>query len=145
MTIARGFADETMTEQTQDSESSPRKRRRPWREKFTEAFRGIVHGVHGESSFFVHFFVATSVLVVAFVLGCSYVEWCILIGCIGFVLTAELFNSSLERIFRGLDEDTKDRIQHCLDISAGAVLMASITSTIIGAIVLIHRITHMTN
>jgi len=46
----------------------------------------------------------------AIVLRCDPLEWCLLLGCIGMVLTAELFNSALETLFRGLDEATKTRV-----------------------------------
>src|SRR4051794_40997040 len=70
--------------------------RRPWRDKFRAAFRGVKLGVRGHSSFFVHFFFAALVLAAAVVLGCGLVQWCLLLGCIGLVLTAELFDSALE-------------------------------------------------
>jgi diacylglycerol kinase len=105
---------------------------RPWRHKFGDAFRGIKLGIRGHSSFSVHFFFAALVAAAAIVLRCSLEQWCILLGCIGVVLTAELFNSAIETLIRGLDEATKQRIRPCLDIAAGAVLLASITSAIIG-------------
>jgi len=110
--------------------------RRTWRSKFRDAFRGIKLGVRGQSSFFVHFFAATMVLVSAITLQCDFVEWCLLLGCIGLVLTAELFNSAFETIFRGLDSVARDRHHAALDIAAGVVLMASITAAVIGSIVL---------
>src|SRR2546421_11886076 len=77
--------------------------RRFWRDKFRAAFRGLKLGVRGHSSFSVHFFFAALVLAAAVVLRCGAVEWCLLLGCIGLVLTAELFNSAVETLFRGLD------------------------------------------
>src|SRR5215467_9664824 len=81
----------------------PPPRKRPWRAKFGDAFRGLKFGVRGQSSFFVHFFSAL-VLAAAFVLRCELWEWCALTGCIGFVLTAELANSAVETLFKGLNE-----------------------------------------
>ncbi|MFM7150159.1 MAG: diacylglycerol kinase, partial [Gemmataceae bacterium] len=81
--------------------------RRSWKEKFGAAFKGIKLGVRGHSSFFVHFFFAALVAAAAVVLQCEAWQWCVLLGCIGFVLTAELFNSAIETLFRGLDEATK--------------------------------------
>src|SRR5436305_471435 len=83
------------------------KPRRPWRHKFGDAFRGLKLGVRGHSSFFVHFFFAALVLAAGTVLRCELLEWCALLGCIGMVLTAELFNSAVETVFHGLDETTK--------------------------------------
>jgi diacylglycerol kinase len=114
--------------------------RRLWRDKFREAVRGMKLGVRGHSSFFVHFFFAALVVMTAIVLRCELFEWCLLLGCIGLVLTAELFNSAVETIYRGLDEVTKHRVRHCLDIAAGAVLLASITAAIIGGTVFVPKV-----
>jgi diacylglycerol kinase len=116
------------------------KSRRKWRHKFGDAFRGLKLGIRGHSSFFVHFFFTAMVVVVAAVLNCDFRDWCILIGCIGFVLTAELFNSAIETLFHGLDSATKARMHGCLDIAAGAVLLASITAVLVGGIVFLHRL-----
>jgi diacylglycerol kinase len=119
----------------------PRPRsRRPWRDKFGAAARGLKWGIRGHSSFFVHFFFTALVLAAAIVLRCERLEWCLLVGCIGAVLTAELFNSAVETLFRGLDEETKSRVWPCLDIAAGAVLLASLTASIIGSIIFLGRL-----
>jgi diacylglycerol kinase len=113
---------------------------RPWRHKFGDACRGLKLGIRGHSSFSVHFFFAALVVAAAIVLHCSLEQWCLLLGCIGFVLTAELFNSAVETLFRGLDEATKARVWPCLDIAAGAVLLASITAAIIGAVIFLRQV-----
>ena len=41
----------------------------------------------------------------------------------------------METLVRGLDETTRERIWPCLDIAAGAVLLASIIAAIVGCIV----------
>jgi diacylglycerol kinase len=117
-----------------------RKPRRAWRDKFHDAFRGLKLGIRGHSSFFVHFFFAALVVAAAMALRCGPLEWCVLLGCIGMVLTAELFNSAIETIFHGLDEETKPRVKGCLDIAAGAVLMASLAAALIGGIVFLGRL-----
>ena len=114
--------------------------RRGWYAKFEAAFRGLKRGIRGHSSFFVHFFFAALVGVAAIVLGCTPAEWCVLLLCIGMVLTAELFNSAIETLVRGLDKDIRDRIYPCLDIAAGAVLLASITAVVVGLIVFVNRL-----
>jgi diacylglycerol kinase len=119
------------------------KPRRLWRDKFRESLRGMKLGIRGHSSFFVHFFFAALVLATAIVLRCDPLEWCLLLGCIGLVLTAELFNSAVETIYHGLDDTTRPRVRHCLDIAAGAVLLASITAAIIGTIVFLPKLAAM--
>lgn len=113
--------------------------RRRWRDKFREAFRGTKRGIRGHSSFYVHFFCAALVVAMAVALDCGWLEWCLLIGCIGFVFVAELFNSAIETLFHGLDGDSKRRIQGCLDIAAGAVLVASTTAAVVGGIIFARR------
>lgn len=117
----------------------PKKQRR-WRHKFGDAYRGLKLGIRGHSSFFVHFFFAALVVAAAIALRCDLLEWCILLGCIGMVLTAELFNSAMETLFRALDEATKAKAWPCLDIAAGAVLLASIAAVLIGGLVFLHKL-----
>jgi diacylglycerol kinase len=114
--------------------------RRAWPDKFRDAFRGLKLGIRGHSSFFVHFFFAALVLAAGIVLQCQLVEWCLLLGCIGLVLTAELVNSAIETLCRGLDDVTRERVRDCFDIAAGAVLMASITAAIVGTLILLSRL-----
>jgi diacylglycerol kinase len=122
------------------AEPEPPRPRRSWAFKFRCAFRGLKLGIRGHSSFFVHFFFAALVVVAALVLRCGVVECCILLGCIGLVMTAELFNSAVETLFRGLDDATKERVWPCLDIAAGAVLLASIISAVIGVIIFVRQL-----
>jgi diacylglycerol kinase len=123
-------------ERNSDEGPQPRQRKsRRWRDKFREANRGVKLGVRGHSSFFVHFFCAALAITAALVLECSLIEWCLVTGCIGLVITAELFNSAIETLFRGLDGESKARIQGCLDISAGAVLIAGLTAAVIGILI----------
>jgi diacylglycerol kinase len=117
-----------------------RRSRRRWRAKFREAGRGVKLGIRGHSSFFVHFFCAALVAAAATALQCDVLEWAVLLGCVGGVLAAELFNSALETLFHGLDAATKQRLVGVLDIAAGAVLVASVTAAVVGAIVLGHRL-----
>ena len=112
-----------------------RKKPRRWRDKFREAFRGVKRGVRGQSSVFVHFFFAAVVLAAAAALECERWEWCAVVGCIGMVFTAELINSSIELLFRGLEQEARDRVYGCLDIAAGAVLIAGLTSAVIGTVI----------
>jgi diacylglycerol kinase len=120
-------------------EPQPRPKR-PWRKRLAAAFRGLGLGVHGHSSFFVHSFCAALVVATAAVLGCAAWQWCVLLGCIGMVFTAELFNSAVETLFRGLDEETKARAWPALDVSAGAVLMACLAAAVVGGVVFAARI-----
>ena len=133
----------TSTLYPRSSNLGARGKRRLWRDKFRESLRGVKLGIRGHSSFFVHFFFAALILATAIVLRCDPLEWCLLLACIGLVLMAELFNSAVETIYHGLDDSTRPRVRHCLDIAAGAVLLASITAAVIGAIVFLPKLAAM--
>lgn len=118
----------------------PRVRKRRWKDKLHDAFRGVKRGIRGQSSFFVHFFFAALVMVAARVLQCELYQWCLLLLCIALVLTAELFNSAVETLVRGLDEESRRRASAALDIAAGAVLLASLVAAVVGAIIFVNRL-----
>lgn len=122
------------------ADEPPARKKRPWRDKFKEAFRGVKKGVRGHSSFAVHFFFAVVALAAAVALECDYLEWCLIVGCIGMVVTAELFNSSIETLFRGLEEEGRNRAYPCLHIAAGAVLIAGLTAATIGTIIFARKL-----
>ena len=127
---------------TEPADEAPRSPR-PWRDKFRDALRGWKFGIRGHSSFFVHFFFAALVFVAAVVLRCSVVEWGLLLLSIGLVLTAELFNSAIETLFRGLPSGIRERSWKSLDIAAGAVLMASVFAALVGLVVFGNRIVEL--
>ena len=129
----------SLPEPTPPEPTAPPRKRRSWRHKFRAAGRGVKVGVRGHSSFFVHFFCVALVLLTAFVVGCEPLEWCVLVGCIGLVLTAELFNSTIETLFHGLPTATKERTWPALDVAAGAVLLASVTASVVGLIVFVPK------
>ncbi|GBD35568.1 Undecaprenol kinase [bacterium HR36] len=123
----------------------PEARRPPrtWRHKFADALRGVKLGIRGQSSFFLHFFCAAAALAAAWVIGLDGMSWCILLLCIGSVLVAEMFNSALEILCRGLDESTRYRCAPALDIAAGAVLLAAVTAVLVGGLVFANRLAQL--
>jgi undecaprenol kinase len=114
--------------------------RRTWRRKFGDAFRGLKRGIRGQSSFFVHFFFAALVVAAAIVLNCSIEQWGLLLLCMGLVFTAELVNSAIEHLVRGLDDSHRERVWPSLDIVAGAVLLASLIAACVGALVFLNQL-----
>ena len=96
---ARGADDRDRTFRRRASRNARRRGSAdgPGGAKFGDAFRGLKLGVRGHSSFFVHFFAAALVVAAGLVFRCAWWEWCVLLGCIGLVLTAELFNSAWKR------------------------------------------------
>lgn len=114
---------------------------RTWSQKFRCAFRGIRLGVHGQSSFLVHFVVAGLVVVAAAWLGIDRAEWCALALCITIVFTAEMFNSALEHLARAVDRSENRHLGSALDIGSAAVLTASAGASIVGSIIFVAHAT----
>jgi diacylglycerol kinase len=128
-----------------DEAASRVRPRHLWRDRLGPACRGIKLGVRGHSRFFVHFFCTALVLAAAIVLRCDLVQWCLLLGCIGLVLVTDLLNNAIEALFRGLDDESMHRATPCLDIAAGAVLLATITASVIGSLIFLSRLIDMCN
>ena len=114
-----------------------------WRAKFRNALRGTKRGLRGQSSFFVHFFIAAAVIAAATVLKVDRTEWCLLLLCIAVVLVAEMFNSALEWLAKAIDLAHNPHLGEALDVGSAAVLIASIGAATVGAIVFIERLTKL--
>lgn len=110
-------------------------RERSWPEKFRDAFRGVKQGVRGQSSFFVHFFVAAAVVMTAAILGMELTKWCLLLLCITIVLTAEMFNSALESLAKAVTHRPDAHVGRALNIGSAAVLIAAIGASVVGTII----------
>ena len=113
---------------------------RSWGAKFSDAFRGLRQGVRGESSFFVHFFIAFAVILAGIFLHVSLMEWCVLIICIIVVLVSEMFNTALESMARAITDEPNPHVGGALDIGSAAVLLSSIGAAVVGTIVLFNAL-----
>ena len=129
--------------QTPKDNASWRPNKRTWLARFAGAIRGIGQGMAGQPSFVVHGIAATGVLVLAGMLSLSAERWCLLILCVGAVLAAELFNSSLEWIGRSITDKHDTRIGRALDIASGAVLVVALTAATVGCLILIPELPNL--
>ena len=111
--------------------------RRTWSKKFRDANRGVSVGVRGQSSFTVHFIAAGLVITAGALLHVSHTEWCLLALCIAMVLTAEMFNSALERLARAITQHDSQHVADALDIGSAAVLLTAVAAAIVGATILV--------
>jgi diacylglycerol kinase len=96
--------------------------------------------IKGQSSFTVHFVMGFAVLIAGIVLRVNLWEWCILLLCVTFVLSAETFNSSLESMAKAIDTEHNPNLGRSLDMASAAVLVASVGAAIVGAIVFVFRL-----
>ena len=69
--------------------------------------------------------------------GLSIMEWGLIIFAIGFVLSAELFNTAVERLGDHIAEGNWNQtVKHLKDIAAAAVLISAIMALAVGIIVI---------
>ena len=108
--------------------------KRTWRAKFRDAFHGLSQSFHRQSSYRVHFTFAIAALLAGFFVGLAAVEWALLVFAIGMVIAAEMFNTALEVMAREVTDEQSEYIRLSLDISSGAVFVASVVAVITGVI-----------
>ncbi|MDD5416116.1 MAG: diacylglycerol kinase family protein [Candidatus Daviesbacteria bacterium] len=102
---------------------------------FKYAFAGIITALKEEPNLKFHFLAGLLVVVLAIVLKISTIDWIIIIFLIGFVTSVELTNTAIEAVVDAFTDQEHPRAKIAKDISAGAVLIAAITSFIIGAMI----------
>ena len=110
-------------------------KKRTWRRKFNDAFRGVFQSIRQQSSYRVHFFFTLIVPIVAILLKLHVWEWCFVILLIAVVIVAEMFNTAIESLSRVITDQYDKQIRQALDIASGAVLVISISAAILGTII----------
>jgi len=102
---------------------------------FKYAFQGIFTLFRNEHNSWIHAFIAIAVIAASFLFNISTFEWIAVIFAIGFVFTAELINSSIEKTIDLITKDINPLAKQAKDLAAGAVLVAAITAAIIGVLI----------
>ncbi|MFR1671841.1 MAG: diacylglycerol kinase family protein [Candidatus Gastranaerophilaceae bacterium] len=100
---------------------------------FKNARKGMRLVLKSEVNIRVHFIVGAVVLILAFLLGFSIPRICILLLTIGFVIVAEMINSAVEFSLDAVFRNKYNRlVGMAKDISAGAVMFATVIAIAIG-------------
>jgi len=99
---------------------------------FRYAIEGIIAAIKSEAHLRFHLVIANLIAVFAKVYGISKMEWAILTICIFAVISAELFNTAVERTVDTATEEIKPTAKLAKDAAAGAVLMLCLCSVIVG-------------
>ncbi len=88
-----------------------------------------------------HFLAGTLVLILSFILNISISDWIIIIFLIGFVIAVELTNTAIEAVVDAFTDKQHPGAKYAKDISAGVVLVAAITSSVIGLLIFLPYLT----
>lgn len=110
-------------------------RKPPIHKSFLNAFRGVFLMMKSERNFQLELLAFFINLFLIFYLKLSSID-VILILIVSFgVLSAEIFNTAIEKICDIIQPDFDKRIGFIKDISAGAVILIAILSVVVGVLV----------
>ena len=104
---------------------------------FGYAWKGIRSCVGKEQNLSFHLITSAIVIIAGLILDITQMEWIIIALCIGIVITAELFNTAIERLVDLVSPEQHPSAGQVKDIAAGAVLICATTAAIIGLIIFI--------
>lgn len=106
---------------------------------FVYAFKGILNVIINERNMKIHLSVLSLVVIAGFLLHISVVEWIACLLCFGAVLSAESFNTAIEKMLDEVSPEFNKKFGDIKDIAAGAVLITTIFSVIIGIIIFLPK------
>ena len=103
---------------------------------FRYAFEGWAYVLRTQHNAWIHGAATVAVVILAFWLGMSRVEWSILILTIAIVWLAEFTNTALEAVIDLVSPDYHPLAKTAKDVAAGAVLVSACAAVIVGLIIL---------
>ena len=109
-------------------------------DSFGHAMDGISYTAEHERNFRVELCFAIGVTIASFIFKVSILEWAVLIVTIGIVLALEIVNTAIERSIDLITKDYEELAKIAKDSAAGAVLVMSFFSVIIGIIIFLPKI-----
>ena len=107
---------------------------------FKYAIEGIISSFKTEQNMKIHIFIMILVIILGMVLKLSTLEWIILTIVVALVISAELFNTTIETVVDMITKEKNEKAKLAKDVAAGAVLVLAIGSVIIGLIIFIPKI-----
>ncbi len=99
---------------------------------FKYAIIGIKELFDGTPNATIHLVAAIMAIIMGILLKISNLEWVAIIIVIGLVIALEGINSAIEELADLITKEKNDNIRKVKDISAGAVLIASISALATG-------------
>lgn len=88
-----------------------------------------------ERNFKIHIVIATITIIFGFIFKLQSIEWAIILICIAAVLSLEIINTAIEYLVNLIEPNYNPKAGAIKDLAAGAVLVFSIISIIIGIMI----------
>lgn len=101
---------------------------------------GISYTFNNEKNFKIEIILGIIAVLLSYLLKISLIEWIIIVVLITFVLVLELLNTAFESIVDLYTQEYNKTAKAVKDVSAATVLIASIFSLVVGALIFIPKI-----
>ena len=115
-------------------------------------FNAVLFALQGIMQFFsrdrngkIQLVIGIVAIILGFTVSLTSYQWLLVLLCIGLVISLEMINSAIERYCDLVTTDFHPGIKIIKDVAAGAVLVASIMSLIIGLIIFIPALVQFLN
>lgn len=106
---------------------------------FDYAINGLVYAIRTQRNMKIHMLMAVLVIIASLFLNLTRIEIIVLIFAIGLVLITEIINTSNEHMVNLITEKHHPLAMRIKDMSAGAVLFASICAAVVGILIFIRK------
>jgi undecaprenol kinase len=98
------------------------------------AINGLKLALH-EKHFKIHLVAAVLCITFGFLLKINITEWFVILICIGAVLSLEIINTAIEHLVDLVEPNYNPKAGAIKDLAAGAVLIFSIFSAVVGFLI----------
>jgi len=102
---------------------------------FRFAIKGIATVISTQHNFRIHLFALIAVIAAAWLFRISTAEWCIVLLASALVLSLEIINTAFEFLVDIVSPQYHEKAGRIKDLSAAAVLVASIIAAIAGILI----------
>lgn len=102
---------------------------------FKYAYSGVRRTAASQVNFRIHLAAAAGVCALGFWLGISRLEWLAVLLCFTAVMSAEAFNSAIEKLVDLVSPGFNAQAGEVKDMAAGAVLIAAVLAAVAGCII----------
>src|SRR4030095_44488 len=115
-------------------------------------FNAVLFALQGIKQFFsrdkngkIQLVIGIVAIILGFTVSLTSYQWLLVLLCIGMVISLEMINSAIEKYCDLVTTDFHPGIKIIKDVAAGAVLVASLMSLVIGLIIFIPALVKLLN
>jgi diacylglycerol kinase (ATP) len=105
------------------------------RDSFRNAINGFESAISTEINLRIHLVLTILVVAISLYLQISTVEWAAIFIAIGMVWSAEIMNTSIEKLVDMVSPEWNLQAKIVKDLAAGAVLAAAIAAALVGIVI----------